>query len=63
MSIVVLKLLKVFRLDVFNKKALYIYIREMVDVKTPKITKIANKLHEIFKTNYVFYLENGYVRF
>ena len=60
-------ILELFRkredIDVFNKKALYIYIREMVDVKTPKITKIANQLHEIFKTNYVFYLDNGYTRF
>ncbi len=60
-------ILELFRkredLEVFNKKALYIYIREMVDVKTPKITKIADKLHAIFKTNYVFYLENGYTRF
>jgi hypothetical protein len=60
-------ILELFRkredLDVFNKKALYIYIREMVDAKTPKITKIANQLHEIFKSSYVFYLENGYVRF
>lgn len=60
-------ILELFRkredLDVFNKKALYIYIREMVDVKTPKITKIASKLHDIFKSNYVFYLENGYTRF
>jgi len=60
-------ILELFRkreeIDVFNKKALYIYIREMVDVKTPKITKIANQLYEIFKSNYVFYLENGYARF
>lgn len=60
-------ILELFRkredLDVFNKKALYIYIREMVDVKTPKITKIANKLYDIFKSNYIFYLENGYTRF
>jgi hypothetical protein len=47
-------------IDVFNKKALYIYIREMVDVKTPKITKIANKLYAIFKEKYLFYLEHGY---
>ena len=47
-------------IDVFNKKALYIYIREMVDVKTPKITKIANKLYVIFKEKYLFYLEHGY---
>ena len=57
-------ILELFRkrdnIDVFNKKALYIYIREMVDVKTPKITKIANKLHGIFKEKYLFYLEHGY---
>ena len=35
----------------------------MIDVKTPKITKIANKLHNIFKGNYIFYLENGYTNF
>ena len=51
------------RIDVFNKKALYIYIREMIDVKTPKITKIADKLYDIFKRNYIFYLENGYIKF
>jgi hypothetical protein len=60
-------ILELFRkredIDVFNKKALYIYIREMIDVKTPKITKIANKLYDIFKGNYIFYLENGYVEF
>ena len=60
-------ILELFRkreqIDIFNKKALYIYIREMVDVKTPKITKIANKLYSIFKNNYIFYLENGYVKF
>jgi hypothetical protein len=57
-------ILELFRkrdnIDVFNKKALYIYIREMVDVKTPKITKIANKLYAIFKEKYLFYLEHGY---
>ena len=60
-------ILELFRkreeIDVFNKKALYIYIREMVDVKTPKITKIANQLYDVFKDNYIFYLENGYVEF
>ena len=60
-------ILEVFRkrdsLDVFNKKALYIYIREMIDVKTPKITKIADKLYDIFKKKYVFYLEHGYTNF
>ena len=50
-------------IDVFNKKALYIYIREIVDVKTPKITKVADKLHNIFKSKYYFYLENGHCKF
>lgn len=60
-------ILELFRkretIEVFNKKALYIYIREIIDVKTPKITKIADKLHDIFKQQYIFYLENGYARF
>ena len=51
------------KLEVFNKKALYIYIREQVDVKTPKITKIADKLYLVFKKGYVAYLENGYIKF
>jgi len=59
--------LEIFRkredLEVFNKKALYIYIREMVDVKTPKITKITTRLKSIFNDNYIFYLNNGYVNF
>lgn len=50
-------------LEVFNKKALYIYIREIIDVKTPKITKITEKLFDIYKRNYSFYLENGYIKF
>ena len=60
-------ILELFRkrdnLEVFNKKALYIYIREMVDAKTPKITKIADKLYDVFKKGYIFYLENGYIKF
>ncbi len=60
-------ILELFRkreyLDVFNKKALYIYIREQVDAKTPKITKIANQLYDIFKKGYIFYLEHGYTSF
>jgi hypothetical protein len=52
------------QIDVFNKKALYIYIHEMIpDAKTPKITKIANTLYEVFKKNYLFYLDQGYMKF
>jgi DNA-directed RNA polymerase specialized sigma subunit len=50
-------------LDIFNKKALYIYIREIIDVKTPKITKIVDQLYKIYKKSYIFYLENGYIKF
>lgn len=50
-------------IDIFNKKALYIYIREMVDVKTPHITRIARKLADIYTENYIFYQENGYTNF
>ena len=65
-------ILELFRkrenLEIFNKKALYIYIREIMatnglEVKTPKITKIANKLYDLFKENYIFYLETGYIDF
>lgn len=60
-------ILELFRkrmsLDVLNKKALYIYIREQIDVKTPKITKIANDLYSIFKRGYNHYMEEGYISF
>ncbi len=60
-------ILELFRkrdsLIIFNKKALYIYIREQIDVKTPKITKIADRLNSIYKKGYIFYLENGYIKF
>jgi len=61
-------ILELFRkrnqIDIFNKKALYIYIHEMVpSAKTPKITKIANLLYDNFKKNYSFYLEQGYTDF
>jgi len=60
-------ILDVFRkkekISIFNKKALYIYIREQIDVKTPRITKVANDLGEIYKKHYIHYLENGYANF
>jgi hypothetical protein len=33
------------------------------DAKTPKITKIAGVLYNVFKKNYLFYLEQGYIDF
>ena len=60
-------ILELFRkrdsITVFNKKALYIYIREITDVKTSKITKIAKVLGNLYKKHYIFYLENGYTGF
>ena len=49
-------------LDIFNKKALYIYIREIVDVDTPQITKIIKKLKITYVELYNQYYSNGYVR-
>ena len=60
-------ILEVFRkrefIDIFNKKALYIYIREIIDVKTPHITRVATCLGDIYKEQYLFYLKNGYTDF
>jgi hypothetical protein len=60
-------ILELFRkrefLEIFNKKALYLYIREMVEVKTPQITKIADRLGNLYKKGYITYLEDGYIKF
>ena len=60
-------ILEMFRkrevMDIFNKKAIYLCIREMVDVKTPHITRIANQLGDLFKEHFIFYKENGYTNF
>jgi flagellar motor switch protein FliG len=49
-------------LEIFNKKALYIYIREMTDVETPVITKVTKILKKKYKSLYNEYIETGYVR-
>jgi hypothetical protein len=46
-------------LDIFNKKALYIYIREIVDVDTPQITKITKKLKSTYAELFNDYYNNG----
>ena len=48
-------------LDIFNKKALYIYIREIVDVDTPQITKITKKLKAIYVELFNDYYNDGYI--
>jgi uncharacterized protein YerC len=49
-------------LEIFNKKALYIYIREMTGADTPIITKVTKKLKTIYKTLYSEYTKKGYVK-
>tara|TARA_Y100001972_G_scaffold117401_1_gene156365 strand:+ start:989 stop:1693 length:705 start_codon:yes stop_codon:yes gene_type:complete len=49
-------------LDIFKKKALYIYIREMTDCETPHLTKVVNKLKEHFYVLYDKYNEVGLIR-
>ena len=49
-------------LEIFNKKALYIYIREMTGVDTPIITKVTKKLKVLYKDLYDEYDRTGYVR-
>ena len=48
-------------LDIFKKKALYIYIREMTDCDTPKLTKVVTVLKEDFKTKYQKLYDLGYL--
>lgn len=39
-------------LEIFKKKALYIYIREMTDCDTPALTRVVNKLKESWYIKY-----------
>jgi len=39
-------------LEIFKKKALYIYIREMTDCDTPALTRVVNKLKETWYEKY-----------
>ena len=46
-------------IDMFNKKALFIYIKEITDAPTPVITKVIKVLKEIYKVMLNDYLEKG----
>lgn len=48
-------------LEIFNKKAIYIYIREMTNVSTPQITKVIKKLDSIRIKLYNNYYDNGHI--
>lgn len=47
------------RIDVYNKKALYLHIREMAVCKTQQITKVINKMKQYYDVIQNSYLENG----
>lgn len=49
------------RIEVFNKKALYIYIREMTDASTQQITKIVKEMKLRWKMMYSDFLEKGFI--
>jgi hypothetical protein len=49
-----------YDLEIFRKKALYIYIREMTDCETPTLTRVISKLKEEFYKLYNSYQEAGY---
>ena len=48
-------------LEIFNKKAIYIYIREITGLETPIITKVVKHMKNIFNKCYSQYLETGYI--
>ncbi len=48
-------------IDNFNKKALYIMIREMTDVKTSKITQISNVFRKIYPKIQEEVLSKGHI--
>jgi hypothetical protein len=58
-------ILELFRkrenIEIFNKKAIYIYIREMIDVDTFQITKVIKILKKVYYNIYNEYYENGFV--
>ena len=48
-------------LEIFKKKALYIYIREMTDCETPYLTKVITILKNDFRENYLKLYEQGLI--
>ena len=48
-------------IDNFNKKALYIMIREMTDVKTSKITQVSNVFRKIYPKIQQEVLKKGHI--
>jgi hypothetical protein len=63
--LVVSAILELFRkrenIEIFNKKALYIYIREMTDASTQQVTKGIRIMKDKYRSMYMDYLELGYL--
>ena len=59
-------ILELFRkretLEIFNKKALYIYIREITDTSTPHITKVTKKLDTLRTRLFNEWYDHGYIK-
>ncbi len=49
------------RIDAFNKKALYLYIREISNCKTQQITKVINKMKTAHQKINSSYINNGFI--
>lgn len=49
------------RIDAYNKKALYLYIREMAGCKTQQITKVINKMKQYHDNIQRSYTDDGHV--
>ena len=49
-------------LEIFNKKALYIYIREITDTSTPHITRVTKKLDTLRTRLFNEYYKHGYIK-
>lgn len=45
-------------IDIFNKKALFLYVKEMVDAESNSITRVIKKLKTIYKSILNDYIEN-----
>ncbi len=48
-------------LEIFNKKALYIYIREMTDASTQQITRVVKSLKDKYRRMYEDYDRLGFI--
>jgi DNA-directed RNA polymerase specialized sigma24 family protein len=49
-------------LDIFNKKAFYIFIKEMIDVDTNVITKVIKRMKTLYIELYNEYTIHGYIK-